>query len=195
MKQQALTLLTCIMIAMGISGFVYAQWTDILTIKNTMQFGRWNDPPNMGFVQPLTWADNEVTKNVGECYCNYTDYKIDPETGWDGYNTTIIIINNGYPGYEVHCNFTIKNIGKLTLHINKTVISDPTSALTWNATLSALVDADDKPILNIGIIPDFVCNNLTKGETLEAQINVSVTQNAKQGQTYYFQVEIIYEEA
>ena len=194
MKQQALTLLACIIMATGISGFVYAQWTDIITIKNTMQFGRWNDPPNMGFVYPLTCLDNEATKNVGECYCNYTDYKIDVGTGGDGYNTTVIVINNGYPGYEVQCNFTVKNIGMLPLHINKTAISDPTNALAWDAVLSALVDADGKPILNIILIPDLACNELLSGETLKAEIDIHIAQNAKQGQTYNLQVGIIYEE-
>jgi hypothetical protein len=183
------------MMATSISGFVYAQMNDTIIINNEMTFGRWNDPPNMGFVEPLTWSDNEVTKNVGECICYYTDYKIDPGTGWDGHNTTLIIINNGYPGYRVHCNFTVKNIGQLALHINETVISDPTSALTWNAALNALVDADDKPVLNISIIPDLVCNNLLSGETLEAEIGIHITQNAKQSHTYHFQVEITYEEA
>ena len=197
MKEKTLALLTCIIIALTVLGFTYAQWNDTITISSTMQFGQWNDESlNMGFVDPLNCSDNENTKDVGECVCSYTDYKVDSETPMGGYNTTIIIINNGYPGYEVKCNFTLKNIGNLPLHINKTVISDPTNALTWNATLSALVDADGKPILNISIIPeDLVCNKLSSGETLEAEIDIHITQNAKQCHTYYLQVEIAYEEA
>ncbi len=196
MKEKSLAILICIVIALSILGFTYAQWNDTITISATMQFGQWSNSLNMGFVQPLTCSDNENTKNVGECDCHYADRKIDSETGMDAYNTTIIIINNGYPGYEVYCNFTLKNIGTLTPHINKMVISDPTNALTWDNTLSALVDADGKPILNIGIIPeDLVCNELSSGETLEAEINVSITQNAKQCHTYYLQVGIAYEEA
>lgn len=183
------------MIATCISGFVYAEWNDTIVIRNEMKFGRWNDPPNMGFVEPLTWSDNEVTKDVGECICSYTDYKIDPVTGLDGYNTTSITINNGYPGYEVHCNFTVKNIGMLALHINETVISDPTSALTWSASLNALVDTDGKPVLNISVVPDLVCTDLLSEEIMEAEMSVYLTQNAKQAYTYYFQVRIIYEEA
>ena len=195
MKEKTLTILALIFVALSISGFTYAQWNDTIVVKNTMTFGYWSDP-NMGFVEPLNCLDNEDTKDVGECDCSYTDYKVDSETGWDAYNTTIIIINNGYPGYEIYCNFTLKNIGNLPLHINKTVISDPTNALTWNATLSALVDADGKPILNISIIPeDLVCNKLSSGEMLEAEINIHITQNAKQCHTYYLQVEIAYEEA
>jgi len=194
MKDKILVILSFIFIAMSITGFTYAQWNDTIVIRNTMTFGYWNDTLSMGFVEPLNCVDNEVTENVGECNCHYADYKIDNRTGMDGYNTTIMIINNGYPGYEVHCNLTLQNIGTLALHINRTVISDPTSVLTWNATLSALVDTGGKPILNINMTA-LECKELASGETLKVQIRVGMTQNTEQCHTYRFQVRIVYEEA
>ena len=193
MKQQALTLLSCIMIAMSITGFAYAQWNDVIVISNTMTFGHWG-APDMGFVDTPTCVDNEATKDVGEYDCYYTDHKIG-ETGMDAYNTTIITINNGYPGYEVHCNLTLKNIGLPSLHINETVISDPTGALTWDPAQGALVDAEGKPIITIVITPEVVCNNLSSGEELEFELAVHITENAEECHEYTFQVKIMYEEA
>lgn len=197
MREKSLALLICIVTVLSIIGFTYGQWNDNIKIRSTMQFGQWNDDYslNMGFVDPLTCRDNEATKNVGECNCYYTDHKIDSKTGMDAYNKTIITIKKGYPSYQVYGNFTLKNIGNLPLHINKTVISDPTNALKWNATLSALVDAQGKPILNISITPDLVCNELSSSETLKAEINIHVTQHAEQCHIYYLQVAITYEGA
>ena len=185
MKQKALALLICIIIAMSVSGFAYAQWNDVIVVRNTMTFG----DPGLGFVKPLKCWDNEATKDIGKFDCYYTD----PITGNEVYQTLIININNSYPSYEVHCNFTVENVGTVPLHINGTDIYDPTGALTWNSTLSALVDADGKPILNILVTPDLVCNNFSSGEKLEAEIAVHITQNAQECHVYYFQVEIAYE--
>ena len=186
MKEKALALLTCIFISLSILGFIYAQWNDVVVIRNVMTFG---DDPDMGFVDSLKCWDNEAPKDVGKYGCYYAELI----TGTEAYKTLIININNAYPDYEVHCNFTVENVGTLPLHINGTVIYDPTGALTWNSTLSALVDADGKPILNILVTPDLVCNNFLSGEKLEAEIAVHITQNAQECHVYYFQVEIAYE--
>jgi len=196
MKEKTLAIIICILIVLSILGFGYAQWNDTITVAGTLQFGYWNSISiNMGFVDPLKYSDNEATKDVGQANCYYTNHKIDPETSMEAYNTTIITISNGYPGYEVKCNLTLKNIGTQTLHINKTVISDPTGTLTWNSTLNALVNVEGKPILNINIKPNIVCNNLESGDTLEAEIDIQITQNSEECHTYYFQIEIAYEEA
>ena len=214
MKEKALTLLTCIIIAMSISGFAYSQWNDTIVVSCTMEFG----DRNMGFVEPLTCTEYHTDpatgelvlgeylgKDVGKPECYYNDHVTDTETLKEGYKTLIITINNAYPSYEVHCNFTLENLGTLKLHINGTEISDPNGVLTWDTNQKALVDDGGKPILNITITPDLVCKYLwakddpltpvTEPVKLQAEIAVHITQNAQECQTYSFQVKITYEVA
>ena len=203
MKEKTLTILVLIFVALSISGFTYAQWNDTLTITNTMTFGYWDDV-NMGFVEPLTCTEyhtDPITgelvqgeylgKEVGKCECQYND----PITETEAYKTLTITINNAYPSYEVHCNYTLENIGTLTLHINETVISDPNNILTWDPAQGALVDANSNPIIKITTTPELVCNNLSSEEKLEFEMAIHVTQNAEECHTYTFQVQIMYEEA
>jgi hypothetical protein len=216
MKEKTLTILTLIFIAMSISGFTYAQWNDTITISNTMTFGMWGDL-NMGFVQPLTCTEYHTDpatgelvegeylgKDVGKCECQYDDEVTDTDTGKKANKTLIITINNAYPDYEVHCNFTLENIGKLSLHINETVISDPNGVLTWDSAQGALVDANSNPIINITITPELVCNELQPEDDpatpwpdnkAEFEMTIHITQNAQECHTYTFQVKIMYEEA
>ncbi|MDH5437280.1 MAG: hypothetical protein OEX76_00075 [Candidatus Bathyarchaeota archaeon] len=214
MKEKALILFTCVIIAMSISGFVYAQWNDIIVVDCTMEFG----DLNMGFVEPLICTEyytdpvtgqlfpgEYLNKDVGKPECNYTDHVTDIDTGKQGYKTLTITITNAYPSYKVHCNFTLENLGTLKLHINETEISDPDGVLTWDPNLKALVDAGGKPILNITITPDLVCKYLWANDDpltpdvepvkLQAEIAVHITQNAQECQTYFFQVKITYEVA
>jgi len=208
MKEKILIFLTCIFIAMSISGFTYAQWNDTIVVRNTMTLGQWNDTLNMGFVYPLNCTEyhtNPYTgkllpgeyldKDVGKCECQYKDLVTDLGTGISANKTLNITITNAYPSYEVHCNFTVQNIGQLPLHINETVISDPSATLTWNSTLSALVDADDKPVIDITITPDLVCNNLSSEAKMWFELVIHITQNAEECHQYTLQVKIMYEEA
>jgi len=212
MKEKILTILTLIFIAMSITGFTYAQWNDVIVIKNTMTFGYWGDL-NMGFVQPLTCTEYHTDpltgelkpgeyqgKDVGNCECQYTDLVTDDDTGKQGYTTLIITINNAYPSYEVHVNYTLENIGTKPLHINETIVSDPNGILTWNSTLSALVAADNNPIMYITTMPSLVCTTLQDAtfqpeNKAEFEMVIHITQNAEECHTYTFQVQIMYKEA
>ncbi|MDH5733186.1 MAG: hypothetical protein OEY88_05310 [Candidatus Bathyarchaeota archaeon] len=206
MKEKILTLLTLIFIAMSITGFTYAQWNDTIVVKNTMSFGYW--ALNMAFVEPLTCTEyhtNPITnelkegeylgKEVGSCDCEYDDWVIDPDTNMGGYKTLTITINNAYPSYEVHCNYTLQNIGLLTLHINETVISDPNTILTWDPAQDALVNADGNPVIEITTTPTLVCNTLDPEQKAKFEMSIHITDYAQECHTYTFQVQIMYEEA
>lgn len=208
MKEKNLAFLTCIFVVMSISGFTYAQWNDTVVVSSTMTLGQWNDTLNMGFVYPLNCTEYHTDpytgklmpgeylgKDVGKYECKYKDLVTDLGTGISANKTLNITITNAYPGYEVHCNFTVQNIGQLPLHINETVISDPTGTLTWNSTLSALVDPDERPVIHITITPDLVCNNLSSEEKMWFVLIIDITQNAEECHTYNLQVIIMYEEA
>jgi len=194
MKEKSTAILICIMATLTMLGIGYAQWNDAITIAGTLQFGYWNNSLNIGFIEPLKCFDNELIDDVGRYNCYYTNEKTDPETGMTAYNTTIIEISNAYPGYIVYCNFTLKNIGILTAHINETRILDPSGKLAWNSTLNALTNENNEPIIKIYIKPDLTCNSLNAGETLEAEVDIKITQNAEPCQIYRLQIEIFYEE-
>lgn len=207
MKEKIVVLLILVFIAMSISGFTYAQRNDTIVVSNMMTFGQWGGL-NMGFVEPLTCTEfhtdpatgelvggEYLGKDVGKCECHYTDLKPpDINTGKQGYATLVITITNAYPDYEVHCNFTLENIGTLPLYINETVISDPNGVLTWDSFLGALVDADGKPIINITMAPELV-GNQRMPDKAEFEMAIHITENAEECHIYTFQVKIMYEEA
>lgn len=208
-KYTALMLIPIILLSMA--GFAYAQWNDIIVVSATMSFGT----ENMGFVQPLECKEYQdpttgqliqgeyLGKDVGNCECEYQESKTDIETGKTAYKKLTILLNNGYPDYIVHCNFTLENIGTLPVHITGLVISDSTGVLKWDPTLNALVDAEGKPIFSIVITPALVCQKLWPWDDpttpeiepvqLQAEIHIHIAQNAKECNTYSFQVTITYE--
>lgn len=111
MKQKTLTLLTCIMIAMSISGFTYAHWSDTIHINGTV--------------------------NTGELRIEFTKVN----GGGDGGTVTIIdpkkvewTITNAYPGWSgcIHC--TMTNLGTIPLKFKEaklTVTSDPKGLMAY----------------------------------------------------------------
>ena len=213
MKEKALTLLTCIFISLSILGFVYAQWNDIIIVSTTMRFGDLNmgftkqEPPTCTeyHIDPVTGQlvhGEYLDKDVGKTECYYTVPKEDGETGKEAYAMLVITITNAYPSYEVHCNFTLENIGLLPLHINETIISDRSGVLSWDPVQGALVDATGKQVLRIVITPEVVCNRLEPEDDLatpwldnkaEFEMAIHVTENAEESKQYTFQVEISYE--
>ncbi len=197
MKEKALALLTCIFMSLSILGFVYAQWNDVIVVRNRMTFGTLT----IRFTTPLKYWDNDdATKDVGKLDCYYTDP--DPV---EGYKTLIILIDNAYPSYEAHCNFTLKNIGSLTSRIVAISILDPTGELNWIWTVpntegflwedfneNGAYDPNEE-IMNF-TITNLIDVELDPSESIEAKIVVHITDNAQECQTYSFEVEINYED-
>jgi len=208
MKEKALALLACVFIALSASGFIYAQWNDLITISNTMEFGHLT----LRFVEPLKCWDNETTKDVGKLNCYYTD----PDTP-EGYKALTVAMDNAYPHYEAHCNFTLKNVGDMTEHITDVIIT-PGTGLEVGETY---LDANGKPIgwrlddtvahqqvlyiyLHNNTGMSLVCNmlwsedDLTTPEiepvTMEAELIVQITENAQECNIYSFTVEMNYEQ-
>lgn len=201
MREKTIAFLTCIFIAMSIFGFTYAQWNDVIIVNTTMTFGTLN----VGFVDPLTWADNEDSKDVGFIDCHYEEYVQDVATGKWSYRKLVTELANAYPGYEGYCTFTLENVGTLPVKITDVVVSDSTNTLKWvedatNPAKGVLVDtATDKAILNLELTPDPIEERLEPQPytptTLEVTLYLRVNQDAEQRYAYSFQVEIIYEEA
>jgi hypothetical protein len=201
MKEKTIAFLTCIFIAMSIFGFTYAQWNDVIIVNTTMTFGTLN----LGFVDPLTWVDNEDAKDVGLIDCHYEEYVQDVATGKWSYRKLVTELANAYPGYEGYSTFTLENVGTLPVKITDVVVSDFTNTLKWvedatNPAKGVLVDtATDKAILNLELTPDPIEERLEPQPytptTLEVTLYLRVNQDAEHRYAYSFQVEIIYEEA
>jgi len=209
MKEKFLALLTCIFIALSTTGFIYAQWNDIITVSNTMEFGHLT----LRFVEPLDfWDIDDATKDVGKLDCYYADQ--DPVEGWE---TLVVTPTNAYPGYEAHCTFTLKNIGTLTEHVTEIIITPGTGleiGETYYDANGNLIGwqlnnaVTHEPVLYIYLYNNtgmsLICNMLwpdddpltpeTEPVTMEAELIVQVTDNAQECQTYSFTVEISYEQ-
>lgn len=201
MKEKTLTLLTLVFMAMSIFGFTYAQWNDVIIVNTTMTFGALN----MGFVDPLTWLDNENAEDVGTIDCHYEEYVQDVDTGKWSYRKLVTELGNAYPGYEGYCTFTLENVGTLPVEIIDIVVSDFTNTLKWvedatNPAKGVLVDtATDKAILNLELTPNPIGERLEPQPytptTLEVTLVLRLNQDADECYPYSFQVELIYEEA
>lgn len=196
MKLQTLALFLCTLIAASACGIAYAQWNDVIEIHSTMEFGT----NTLRFVDSPECWDNEDTKDVGECVCQYEDY----DSG--GYNATVVTIGSAYPGYEGYCNFTIQNVGTLLNHIKGVRITPGTGLevgynytdANGNPTGWQLNDSNTgEPAIYVYVYNvielSLVCNRVVPKGELDGTIIIQVADGAGECQTYSFKVKIIYE--
>jgi len=189
MKEKTLILTAIILTATAITGLIYFHWRNATTDHNTIRF-----------IEPLDCSDNEATIDVGKFNCSYQSP--DPVEGWQ---TLSIELSNAYPGYSVHCDFDLKNIGNKNDTIETITVSDPTDNLQWkwiNPYTEGSFWKDlngnnaydpGEEVTNI-TLTDLPGLELIPDETMPAQIDVQIAQNAQQSQAYSFQITITYEE-
>jgi hypothetical protein len=209
MKEKILAILPLILVAMSITGYTYAQWNDTVVVSNTMTFGQF--APEIGFVYPLACMEYHTNaagqlmegeyqgKEVGDCQCDYDD----PIIATDAYDRLVIDIKNAYPDYEVHCNFTLKNIATYTIQIVSVTVTDPNSKLTWQedpldpkhyegidirglvvVNLYLYEESTGEPLKGITLNPD---------DTKPCMLITKIKQDAEECTTYNFQIEIMSE--
>ncbi|GAJ09805.1 unnamed protein product, partial [marine sediment metagenome] len=130
---------------------IVALWSDEIYFKGTVEMGSctlafdWFEPPictefHEGDTAGLLVPGELYGEDVGKTTCHYQGEITNPNTENWGYGNIIIAIENAYPGYEVHCTFTVHNIGSIPVDICGFVVTDPTGALTWDDMQGALVD-------------------------------------------------------
>jgi len=191
-----------IAIALSVAGYAYAHWSDVIYINGTVHMANMT----LAFTTqepPIIYEPPEPKgKDVGWTEAYYDGLFQDDHTGKWGYEECIIIIHNAYPCYEVGVVFVVENIGLLPLHVYGWEITDPTGTLTWDPIKGALVDADGKEIINIGIV-DLVCKQIEPEDVpgtpehenkAKAEIDLHIKQDALECHTYYFKVGILYEQ-
>lgn len=188
MKGKTLILTAIILTATAIIASIYLHWRN-----ETKDI----DQNTIRFIEPLDCSDNEITTDVGKFDCGYHDE--DPVEGWQ---TLSINLSNAYPGYSVHCDFNLKNIGNETDTIENVTVSGNlewewtnlyTEGTLWKDTNENNAYDPGEEVINI-TITDLVGLELTPDKTMTAQIDVQIAENAQQNQIYSFQVTITYEE-
>jgi hypothetical protein len=125
MKSKSLAILTILLFALSISGFVYASWRDFVTIDVTAEMGEFivgildgsltvcettnGEPEDADDFpwDPKPWVANTVVDlAVSETSVHHEP----PATVW---KELYIVVDNAYPQYDVHLDFVIKNAGTI----------------------------------------------------------------------------------
>jgi len=112
-------LLTIMLLILGVA---YAHWTDTVVINTTVKMGEFivgildgsvvmeettNGVPEEEFSPPKPWVCNAT---VMLCDSETSEHHVPPQTVW---KKMFITINNAYPQWDLHINFTIKNAGTI----------------------------------------------------------------------------------
>jgi hypothetical protein len=139
-----------IAIALSAFGFVYAHWSDLVTITGTVDMGSvtlafdYVEPPlcaeyyldpDTGILEPGEWEGKEV----GSITCRYEDYVQDVHTLKEGWKTLIIEVDNAYPQYIVHTTFKLHNIGTVPINVCHYVITGEKRDSTTGAEIYKLL--------------------------------------------------------
>lgn len=155
------------------------------------------------FVEPKDCWDNEITLDVGQCTSEFAEPDPPEQNPPNSWKKMILGVKNAYPRYKAHYTFTLKNIGDDADEIEGLNVSDPSGGLSWEwkvqYTQGALwKDSNGNNQLDPGeevievTITDLVDLQLAPGASIQAQLDVQVTQNAEQSQVYGLQIEIGY---
>ena len=107
-------------------------------------------------------GDNEVEKDVASIIAEITD---------EGSTINAYIIN-GYPCYQAHITYTIKNMGSYPVHFTNVIIENPNpEALEITTT-------------------NHTCTWLSSDETVQGTIIIHILQQAKENWQYRFRIKI-----
>jgi hypothetical protein len=146
-----------IAITLSAFGFVYAHWSDMVTINGVVEMGSltlaFSDSEAPSCLEyypnptpPPDLVQGEVeNKEVGDCWAEYSDYFQDVHSEKWGYRTLNIYIDNAYPQYYVHTTFILHNIGTVPLYVYGIELTgekiDHTGAVIYALILDYWVDA------------------------------------------------------
>ena len=199
-KMIALPVLIVIMLSM--TGVAVAHWSDEIYVEGTVEMGSltmafdWYEPPICTEFHeeypggPLVQGEL-CGKDVGYTECWYEDVIEDPHTEKWGYETMVVEIHNGYPCYRAHCVFIVHNIGTIPLDICEFITTDPTGVLTWDPSLSALVDNEGNPIITI-THTNLIGEQIDPCNQEKSEFDFHIEQDAEECHTYRFEIAIVY---
>jgi hypothetical protein len=199
-----------IAITLSAFGFAYAHWSDMVTIKGTVEMGSLTLAFDADEEPYLTLADNEATlpepKDVGwgEVYYDQTSLVEDVHTGKVGYKIMVFMIHDAYPQYEIRfTNVPLHNIGTVPLIITGIKVWDPSDELNWTWTAppdttpatgffwkdfdgDGVYDAGEE-VMNVGI-KNFYYVQLEPCESIKGEVDIDFKQPAEECHTYKFAI-------
>lgn len=211
MMKKAIILSGVLIIALSIVAFAYSHWSDRIYINGkvemgslTVGFSNATEPPSCDeyYGYPDWIGEGEWKgKDVGETNCEYKEKITDVHTGKIAYKKMVVNITNAYPSYRVHCTFIVRNVGTIPAVIKGYTITGVGLTAVYNSTTGwyDLIDtATGNAVLNV-VIKNFVDLQLEPHPNLpqfevKSEIDTHVKQDAEQCNTYYFEVEILYEQ-
>jgi hypothetical protein len=149
-----------IAIALSAFGFVYAHWSDLVTITGTVDMGSVtlafstaedptcaeyyvnpNPPPELVLGE---WEDKEV----GSCNVYYSELITDVHTGKEGFKVLNIEIDNAYPQYRVHTTYIVHNIGTVPLYVYGLELTgekkDSDGNVIYDLIMTSTINAEDQ---------------------------------------------------
>jgi len=155
-----------VMVALLVTGFAYAVWTETLYIEGTVETGYLDAQ----MVPRYSWDSEPEGKDYSGIYC----YVKEGEP-----YTLIVVVKNAYPCIHYYQQFGIENTGSIPLNITR--ISEPRGNLTGVGRVEVL-DSDLGPIsLPIQVDPE---------GTAWFVLHVHLNNDAEEDSTYTFEVEI-----
>jgi hypothetical protein len=154
-----------IAIALSAFGFVYAHWSDLVTMQGsvnmgclTLAFSTAEAPTCAEYYEnpappPELLVGEWEGKDVGYCNASYSEFITDVHTGKEGFKVLNIAVNNSYPQYHVHTTYIVHNIGTVPLYVYGLELTgekkDSTGAVIYNLVMNSSINADGEIVGDI----------------------------------------------
>jgi len=202
MNRKIITLPMLLVFALVATGFAYAHWTKTLRIignVNTTELD-WE------FQQPTGYLDHEGTKDwTADCDWNFwqgnkdiggpTELKLIDTDGDGDYDRLNVTLVNAYPGYAEEISFYVHNNGEMPLIFKKVVVdgNEIVPPIPPNPdTVFIDVTGDGKYDLKIRF-GDNLGLQFEPCTSKEISVSILVLQDAPQGQTLTFTIQLVAE--
>ncbi|RLI26051.1 hypothetical protein DRO58_05855 [Candidatus Bathyarchaeota archaeon] len=198
MNRKLVAIPILLVFALMLTGFAYAHWSETLTITGTVDTGEldWE------FCTPITCLDIEGTNDYG-ADCEWNNWQGNKDVGGptelelkdtdgDGDDDTLIVtLVNVYPGYFESITFHVHNNGEVPLEFIKVVING-NEFTSGTPTVFLDLDGDDYDDVKIRYL-DNIGAQLHPCDTIEISIWILVLQEAPEGQSLTFTIQLIAE--
>jgi len=160
--KKTIGMFAALMVALAVTGFAFAHWSEILTISGTVNTGILDVELAAG----RSWDTENEWKNYSSISC-----WVDQENS----NKLIVEVTNAYPCIDYYQEFTITNTGTIPVHLY----------VTWIDSPDPEINVDVTGIDCVQLHPDLETNTVT------GTIHVHVKQDAEENHTYTFGLEIL----
>ena len=174
MKTKMTAVFGVLLIALMVAGVSYALWHKYIYINGTVNTGTLDAI----FEGPYTWSATYVDPVTEEVKSvpdeKLTGITVDVETAPNDLETLLVTIDGLYPCITIHINYNIKNSGTTPWIVNDVSVS-PADGFPGTVTLTPA---------------NLVGTQVDAGESIPADLEVHLTNDAKPESKYTFSVTI-----